>query len=510
MPSATHTANSRMTSSASSSPSCAAWVTCSPRTLSASPPARSTARRNRPHSAACRPSQPRPLPEANRSQQPRRPHGHRGPARSTTMCPASPPKPWAPRTSSPSAMRPAPMPVPRVTSTASSAPRAAPATYSPQAAQVASLSIRPGGSSRRSSSTPTSTLCWPGRLGLTRSTPLRSTSPAIPTPTAVMARPEVVPSCRTTCAMASSRPDSVSGVGSRASAITVRGSSAASATPSTLVPPTSIPASRPGRDATSGYLVAEQSADAPHDVEVRVADADLDGARLRERLLGGLLHQVVDRHHLVAAALAAPPEGGEPIAAGAAPAGRREALRHHQGGDAMLGEGVDHLAQARHSPPFGGRRGPQPLDHLGFPPAFDLGLDRLGRLEHLGVTGGGRHGDPPREPAAEGRGQVGLEVTGELLGCTDHQVLERVLRPDLERDVGGVAQVMLRLLLECAGVVAAPVALAAGVGVAGNRLEQLGPFDQLTQLEHEHPRPLPVGQEHADGFVLPQHRLELA
>ena len=81
---------------ASASPSAAARVTCSPRTASASPPASSTTRPARPAMAASRPSRPRPLPDANRSQQPRRPHGHGGPCGSTTMWPISPAKPLVP------------------------------------------------------------------------------------------------------------------------------------------------------------------------------------------------------------------------------------------------------------------------------------------------------------------------------------------------------------------------------------------------------------------------------
>src|SRR4029453_14685833 len=63
--------------------------------------------------------------------------------------------------------------------------------------QVASLSTRIGTWSRRPSSAPTCTPRSPGRLGPTRSTPVRSTRPAIPTPTAVMGCP-VLPSTRRT------------------------------------------------------------------------------------------------------------------------------------------------------------------------------------------------------------------------------------------------------------------------------------------------------------------------
>jgi hypothetical protein len=89
-------------------------------------------------------------------------------------------------------------------------------------------------------------------------------------------------------------------------------------------------------------------------------------------------------------------------------------------------------------------------------------------------------------------------------------VVEAVLLPDVERHPGRVAQVLLDPGLEVAGVVAAPVALAPVALVAGQGVEALGVLDQLAEGEHEHAGPLAVDQQHADGLVLAQHRLELA
>ena len=184
-PSATHQPKRLMISSAEASPAAAAAVTCSPRTTSGSPPARSTRRGAAPAIAISRPSAPSPLPEANRSQHPRFPQGHRGPCGSTTMWPNSPAKRLAPSMSRPPDTIPPPIPVPRVTMRTSSSPWAAPRSHSAQQAAVASLPtqiVHPGRASlsARMSCVPAS----PGRLGAKRTKPVLSTSPGTPTPTA--------------------------------------------------------------------------------------------------------------------------------------------------------------------------------------------------------------------------------------------------------------------------------------------------------------------------------------
>src|ERR687891_712064 len=71
------------------------------------------------------------------SQQPRRPHAHRSPSAAIAMWPTSPAKPFAPRSSRPSAITPAPTPVSPVRHTRSDAPAEAPITYSASAHKLA-------------------------------------------------------------------------------------------------------------------------------------------------------------------------------------------------------------------------------------------------------------------------------------------------------------------------------------------------------------------------------------
>ena len=213
-PRASHQAKLAITAVAPGSPSAAARVTCSPRTASGSPPASSTRRGAAPTSAASRPSRPRPLPEAKRSQQPRLPQGQRGPWGSMTMCPNSPAKPLAPSWSRPLATIPPPMPVPRVTMSTSSRPCAAPRTRSAQPAQLASLATRTDDAGNLASSParmgrPTIA----GRLGAKRSTPSLSTKPGAPTPTSSPVRPGASLATTPATASSSSSPSPVSAPG---------------------------------------------------------------------------------------------------------------------------------------------------------------------------------------------------------------------------------------------------------------------------------------------------------
>ena len=238
-PRATHRANSSTTASAPSSPSRAAAWTCSPRTRAGSPPATSTTRRSRPPTAASRASCARPEPDANRSQQPRRPQTQGGPFGSTTMWPNSPVNPWAPTRRRPPATTPPPIPVPSVTITMSSQPRPAPTVHSDSAAQVASLPTTSGTLSRAPSRPATSTSATSGMLGDARRTPSSVTRPGTPTPS-VGSGPASASSAPATSASASMRASPPRGVGRRVSATT--SPSASITTPRHFVPPTSMPA----------------------------------------------------------------------------------------------------------------------------------------------------------------------------------------------------------------------------------------------------------------------------
>lgn len=155
------------------------------------------------------------------------------------MWPISPVKPFAPRMSAPPAMTPPPMPVPNVTITKSSRPRAAPVFHSAAAAQVPSLSTCTVVASRPLSNAPTWKLLMSTRFGAARSTPPRVTSPGTPTP--MESHGPIAAANSTNVSMMASGPF---GVGRRCSSITAPDGSRI--TPRHLVPPTSMPRRRGG------------------------------------------------------------------------------------------------------------------------------------------------------------------------------------------------------------------------------------------------------------------------
>ena len=110
--------------SASASPARAAACTCSPRTSCGSPPASSTTAAQRRAVAASRASIASPDPDAYRSQQPRRPHGQRGPS-GRRPCARTRRRNRSGRApTAPLATSPPPIPVPSVTRTMSRSARA--------------------------------------------------------------------------------------------------------------------------------------------------------------------------------------------------------------------------------------------------------------------------------------------------------------------------------------------------------------------------------------------------
>ena len=99
---------------------------------------------------------------------------------SSVMCPNSPPKPCAPRNSSPRTMMPAPTPISPDTYSTSLSPRAVPSHSSASAARLASLSAASGngGPASRSRSSSTTATSFQPRFGATSSAPVAaSTSP---------------------------------------------------------------------------------------------------------------------------------------------------------------------------------------------------------------------------------------------------------------------------------------------------------------------------------------------
>jgi hypothetical protein len=139
---------------------------------------------------------------------------------------------------------------------------------------------------------------------------------------------------------------------------------------------------------------------------------------------------------------------------------------------------------------------------------LDAGLD----LEHRVADLGQRGVDVDRDALAQPLAQVGVqrvgELAGSLVGRADGEVLELLLAVHPPRHLGRVTHVLRG---EGVDVVlrVAPLALAPRVVVAGQLVEQLGPFDELTELEHEHARLLAVGEEHAEAVELLHDALEL-
>ena len=136
---------------------------------------------------------------------------------------------------------------------------------------------------------------------------------------------------------------------------------------------------------------------------------------------------------------------------------------------------------------------------------LDLLLDHEGGGPHLGLGGAGADRDAGRQALAEVRVQQRLDGGVDLVGGADAEAPEAVVLVEPEGDLGRVAQVLGGQLV---GVVLEAVVLAAAgvvdlVVVAGQRLEQLAVLDQLTELEHEHARPLPVDEQHAEAARAP-------
>ena len=240
-----------------------------------------------PACAASRASRPSPLPEAKRSQQPRRPHGHGGPVRVDHHVPGlageagRPALQLAARRSTPP-----PMPVPRVTSTRSVGPMPAPTRCSATRRAVGVVvDRRPAARWPSASATADVEADDAGQVGREAQDALAIDQPGdahtrrrpgLRRPDAASSAREVGHDARPAPRRWRRRPR---GVSTRASTRARRGSSGSSTRPRILVPPTSMPATRrgPGRGRPS---VPQQGADAPHHVEIGVVDADLDVARL--------------------------------------------------------------------------------------------------------------------------------------------------------------------------------------------------------------------------------------
>jgi len=119
-----------------------------------------------------------------------------------------------------------------------------------------------------------------------------------------------------------------------------------------------------------------------------------------------------------------------------------------------------------------------------------------------------RDADAPAEALAQVRVQGTLELAGDRVGRADGQVLEAPRLPQVEGGPGCMAQVLVGQLLDVV-LGRAPLAQTTEVVVAGQLVDELGALHEAAQREHEQPRSLLVGEQHADGLVLLHHGLEL-
>src|SRR5205823_8905812 len=101
-----------------------------------------------------------------------------------------------------------------------------------------------------------------------------------------------------------------------------------------------------------------------------------------------------------------------------------------------------------------------------------------------------------------------LELAGDVVGRADDEVVEAGVLVDIERDLRGAAQMLLGT---SRGVVTHVILLpvAPVVVVAWKLVEAFALVDELTELEHEEPRALSIGQQDRETLVLVDHPLEL-
>ena len=237
-------------------------------------------------------------------------------------------------------------------------------------------------------------------------------------------------------------------------------------------------------------------------------DADLDTTRLRQRFVDCLFDDVVDRLHGAAATVARPPHQTQRAARPAPPTRGAVVLRHQQPLRPPVAQRVEHGTQPGHPAATGGDRFTQALHEGILLAPLHLLLDVHGSGTNLLDAGGHAEVHAPEQPIAQVRVQQRLELVRDGFGRADHQLVEARLLKDGQRHFGGVTQVLVLQRVTVMGDVAA-LFLASRVVITRQLVEKLGVVDEIAELEHEHPSPLRVGQQHTecgrvfdDGFEL--------
>src|SRR5439155_5737634 len=185
----------------------------------------------------------------------------------------------------------------------------------------------------------------------------------------------------------------------------------------------------------------------------------------------------------------------------AAPAGCLEVVGDEQHLDATLHERTQHPVEPGDAAVARTDGVAQPLDGGRLLLPLDLRLDLHRSKADVVVARVPRNGDARRDALAKVGVELTLELAGDVGGRGDDEVVEAGVLVDIERDLRGAAQMLLGT---SRGVVTHVILLpvAPVVVVAWKLVEAFALVDELTELEHEEPRALSIGQQDRETLVL--------
>ena len=221
---------------------------------------------------------------------------------------------------------------------------------------------------------------------------------------------------------------------------------------------------------------------------------------LLDRLLDRRLDDVLDRLARLGAFGQQQP-GLEVHAPGGA-----EVLGDQQRLDARLVERVEHLGDARRAAPAGADALRQPVQRLALALARVLLDQRLrGRADVVDRRVLDVDGDAARDPLAQIRVQLALELGQQVVRRADQDAIEPAVLVDVEGEVGGVGEVVLDLLLHRAIELRRRPALLLVLGV--DVVDEAVGLLQRVAGADEQPRGAAVGDQHEPRLVGPvQHQ----
>src|ERR1700676_1720324 len=103
--------------------------------------------------------------------------------------------------------------------------------------------------------------------------------------------------------------------------------------------------------------------------------------------------------------------------------------------------------------------------------------------------------------------QLALELGDEFSRCGEDEMCEGSLLIQAKREVRGAPWVDLGQRI--GNIVGRLVTVPALIDSTGQLIEQLRAIQQLALLEHKHPGPLSVEDEHGEGRMIAENGLEL-